>query len=222
MSWSIWQSDGERKYLTSAEVQDFIKASHRSKPHIYLLCRFLAVTGCRISEALNVRSAHVSAENRLVIIQSLKKRRQGIHREVPLPTDMASELADYIASNMLRPGDKIWPISRMTAYRHVRSIMKGIGLSGAHASPKGLRHGFAIEAIQAGVPLNIVQRWLGHASMTTTAIYTSAIGPEELRLADRMWANPEGAVHADLKRLSGRMAARRESLRGRILSRTLR
>jgi integrase/recombinase XerD len=37
------------------------------------------------------------------------------------------------------------------------------------------------------VSLNLVQRWLGHASMNTTAIYLQAIGNEEREIAARMW-----------------------------------
>jgi len=33
-----------------------------------------------------------------------------------------------------------------------------------------------------------VQRWLGHASMTTTAIYLDALGEEEREIAARIWA----------------------------------
>jgi site-specific recombinase XerD len=39
----------------------------------------------------------------------------------------------------------------------------------------------------SGVPLNLLQRWLGHAQLTTTAIYANAIGPEERQIAERMW-----------------------------------
>jgi site-specific recombinase XerD len=53
--------------------------------------------------------------------------------------------------------------------------------------PKALRHVFGVGGTQAGVPLNIIQRWLGHADIQTTAIYTDVMGPEERVLADRMW-----------------------------------
>lgn len=45
------------------------------------------------------------------------------------------------------------------------------GVSGPQATPNGLRHGFGVAAIQAGIPLNFPQRWFGHAQLTTTAIY---------------------------------------------------
>jgi integrase/recombinase XerD len=44
-----------------------------------------------------------------------------------------------------------------------------------------------VAAVQAGIPLNLVQRWLGHAQLSTTAIYAEAIGPEEQEIAARMW-----------------------------------
>jgi site-specific recombinase XerD len=50
-----------------------------------------------------------------------------------------------------------------------------------------LRHSFGIHAIRKGISLNLVQRWLGHASMNTTAIYLQAIGNEEREMAARMW-----------------------------------
>lgn len=55
-------------------------------------------------------------------------------------------------------------------------------------TPKGLRHSFGIHAIRSGVPLNLVQRWLGHASMTTTAVYLDVLGEEEREIAARLWA----------------------------------
>jgi integrase len=65
--------------------------------------------------------------------------------------------------------------------------MEAAEISGLHATPKGLRHGFGIRAISTGVPLNMAQRWLGHANISTTAIYADAIGDEERRIAERMW-----------------------------------
>jgi site-specific recombinase XerD len=75
----------------------------------------------------------------------------------------------------------------MTAWRYVRAVMEQAGLSGAQASAKGLRHGFGVAAVSAGIPLNLVQKWLGHANLTTTAIYANAVGAEEKDIAKRMW-----------------------------------
>jgi site-specific recombinase XerD len=60
-------------------------------------------------------------------------------------------------------------------------------ITGPQASPKGLRQGFGVTAVQAGIPLNLVQKWLGHAQLSTTAIYADAVGAEEQEIAERMW-----------------------------------
>lgn len=61
--------------------------------------------------------------------------------------------------------------------------IEAASLDGPQASPKGLRHGFGVAAVSAGVPLNLVQRWLGRAQLTTTAIYADAVGTEEKDIA---------------------------------------
>lgn len=58
---------------------------------------------------------------------------------------------------------------------------------GSQATPKGLRHGYGIHAVRSGVQLHMLQKWMGHANMSTTAIYANAVGAEELEIADRMW-----------------------------------
>lgn len=42
--------------------------------------------------------------------------------------------------------------------------------------------------VTSTVPLNLTQKWLGHARHETTAIYASATGPEERQFAERMSA----------------------------------
>jgi site-specific recombinase XerD len=42
-----------------------------------------------------------------------------------------------------------------------------------------------VAAVSTGIPLNLVQNWLGHAQIATTAIY--AVGAEEKDIARRMW-----------------------------------
>lgn len=72
--------------------------------------------------------------------------------------------------------------------------MQKAGVGADLCKPKALRHAFAVEAGQKGVPLNIVQRWLGHARIETTAIYAGAIGDEERNLARRAWSSLELAI----------------------------
>jgi site-specific recombinase XerD len=57
----------------------------------------------------------------------------------------------------------------------------------SRACPRGLRHAFGIGALQAGIPLNLAQRWLGHSRISTTAIYADVSGDEEKAFATRFW-----------------------------------
>jgi site-specific recombinase XerD len=61
------------------------------------------------------------------------------------------------------------------------------GISGVKATPKGLRHSFAVAALQGGVQINLVKKWLGHARLSTTEIYADAVGEEEQSIATRLW-----------------------------------
>jgi integrase len=69
----------------------------------------------------------------------------------------------------------------------VKEVMDAAGIHGLYATPKGVRHGFGIKATTSEVPLNMTQKWMGHARIETTAVYTNAVGPEEQRIAERMW-----------------------------------
>ena len=62
--------------------------------------------------------------------------------------------------------------------------MEAAGIHGRQACPRGLRHGFGVGILQSGVPLTLVQRWLGHARLTTTAIYAEVSGPEKRAFAE--------------------------------------
>ena len=119
----------------------------------------LALTADRIDLAAGV-----------LVIESLKKRRTGIYRAVPVPPalldalDLVHGIRELHASRGKGRGELLWPWSRMTGWRAVHAVMAAAGLDGPQASPKGLRHGFGVSAVSAGIPLNLVQKWLGHAS----------------------------------------------------------
>jgi integrase/recombinase XerD len=52
----------------------------------------------------------------------------------------------------------------------------------------GFSHGFGVTAVSKRIALNMVQKWLGHSQLTTTAIYANAVGEEERSIASRMWS----------------------------------
>jgi integrase len=190
---SLYDGNGHRKYLTPAERLDFLRAAEATSPKVRTFCGTLAYAGCRISEALALTADRVDVKDGVLVFESLKKRRKGIFRAVPMPPDFLEKLCFVHGLRILhgRPdrgkGVRLWEWSRATAWRRVTEVMETADIVGLHATPKGLRHGFGIKAVTCEVPLNMAQKWLGHARLSTTAIYTNATGPEEKQIAQRMW-----------------------------------
>lgn len=187
MSRELYTADGRRKYLTASERAAFIRAAYREPRHTRTFGLVMVHTGCRLSEALALMADRVDMENGALVFETLKKRRRGIYRAVPVPPDLIEALD---LAHGLRDGyvGRLWPWSRATGWRRIKAIMASAGIDGPQASPKGLRHGYAIHALHSHAPLNLVQRWLGHAQLSTTAIYADATGDEERAIAARMWS----------------------------------
>jgi integrase len=183
----LYDSAGGRKYLTPTERDAFLRAAQNAPRSVRTFCGTLAHTGCRISEALALTANRVDSVAGVLVFESLKKRRKGIYRAVPVPPEFLETLE---AVHGLAGSDdvRLWNWSRTTGWRRVREVMAAAAICGICATPKGVRHGFGIKAVTSEVPLNMTRKWLGHARLATTAIYTDAVGPEEQKLAERMWA----------------------------------
>lgn len=192
MSGELFTKDGKRKYLTAEERKAFLYAAEKGSRELRTFAGVLVHTGCRISEALALTPAHIDLSEGVIVFQSLKKRRKGVFRAVPIPPSLQNSL-DLVHDIRKKKRSKaknelIWSWSRATAWRYIKSVMEEAGIGeGEHASPKGLRHGFGVEAVSKGIPLNMLQKWLGHAQLSTTAIYADAVGEEERNIASRMW-----------------------------------
>ncbi len=193
-AYSLYSSCGKRKYINTEERERFLNAAAESDTPTNTLCMTLAFTGCRLSEALELTTASIQPPGNIISIRSLKKRRSRIIREVPVPDrlivalDQAYRLSSTNPQDETTPNDRhLWTWRRTWAWMRIKTIMNKAGIVGAQATPKGLRHGFGVQAIRSGVPLNLLQKWLGHAQMSTTAIYADVAGPEELAIARRMW-----------------------------------
>tara|TARA_R110002167_G_scaffold38412_12_gene119643 strand:- start:139 stop:771 length:633 start_codon:yes stop_codon:yes gene_type:complete len=181
---SIFDGLGRRKYLTRAERAAFLDAARNAPQTVATLCTVLAYTGCRLSEALATTPERIDADTGVIVFETLKRRRGGVFRAIPIPESLARQLRE---AHELTPGRPLWPCSRVTAWRRIKSVLRLAGVAGPHASPKGLRHAFGVLALQDGVPLTSVSRWLGHARLSTTAIYANVVGEEERAFARKFW-----------------------------------
>ncbi len=188
-TFSLRNSLGYRKYLTSEERNQFYQVIKKYSVEQQLFLQMLFWTGGRISEILNLRITQIDTKEKLVIIRSLKKRTDLHFREIPLPAKFIFQLSNYIKAldQKTSPKTKLWTWSRRTASRYVKSAMSHAKIEGIHACAKGLRHSFAVHCVLSNIPLTTVQKWMGHSHISTTAIYTNVMGKEERKLASRMW-----------------------------------
>ena len=191
----LHDAQGRRKYLTDAERRAFLAAAGKAPRPVRTLCLVLTYTGCRITEALELTASRVDIEAGQIVFESLKKRRRGLYRAVPVPEaviealDLVHGLREAQKGRDGGRGVRVWEFSRTSAWRYVAAVLEEAGVRGPQASPKGLRHSFGVQAVGSGVPLNMVQKWLGHAQLSTTAIYADAVGAEEQSIMSRMWAS---------------------------------
>jgi integrase len=202
-AFGLYTRAGGRKYLNHAERQRALAAMEFLEPGQALFALTLAWTGARVSEVLALTAASFQIDCGIVALHTLKRRKLAV-REVPVPPELIAALDRHfgIAATQRDPlaaDRRLWPWCRVTAWRIVKRAMHRSGINGPHACPKGFRHGFGVGTLQARVPLNLLQRWLGHARISTTAIYADACGPDELGFATQFWRQSEERLHASQK-----------------------
>jgi integrase len=192
MSWSLYDVRGRRKYLVAAERWAFLGAALDVGGAVGTFCAVLAFSGARISEILALSPERIDEANGSINIETLKRRRRGIIRAVPVPLKLF-ELLDEVhgfRAAQLDPSQcrkRLWPWSRTTGWRRVKDVMRDARAPEHIAKPKALRHAFGAEATLRMVSPMLVQKWMGHARIETTQIYTTLVGEEERSLARVTW-----------------------------------
>jgi integrase/recombinase XerC len=137
--------------------------------------------GLRVSEALGVKRAEFDGRDVLTVTGKGRKQRM-----VPLIAPVAKLIADYIAlcpyelpaDGPLFVGAQGGPLSPRLVQLAMARLRGALGL-GASATPHALRHSFATHLLAGGGDLRAIQELLGHASLSTTQIYT-AVDAERL------------------------------------------
>jgi integrase len=186
----LFDTQGERLYLNAAERAAFLAAAKAAPRDVRSFCETLHYSGARLSEVLRLTRSRIDLAERTITFETLKKRRRGVFRTVPVPAALI-EILDLVHGLRERGGhrdERLWSWCRTTAWRRVKGVIAAADIAeGPHAAPKGFRHGYGVNAVLKGVPLNMVSKWMGHSSLEVTAIYANAFGEEQRELNDRMW-----------------------------------
>jgi len=143
------------------------------------LLEVLYSTGARISEAVGLDLDDIDAAERTVLLDG----KGGKQRLVPIGRPALDALDAYLVR--ARPGlatagrgspavflnVRGGRLSRQSAWQTLKVAAERAGLT-ASVSPHTLRHSFATHLLEGGADVRVVQELLGHASVTTTQIYT--------------------------------------------------
>lgn len=169
------------KALTVEETINLVDALKNSEEILdmrdYALVEFLYSTGARVSEAVNLNLNDLDLENGSVRLFG----KGGKTRVVPVGTHAVSALERYLTRarpSLLKKTSALVflnkqgnALSRNSAFNAVRESASR-GKVKTVVSPHTLRHCFATHLLEGGADLRVVQELLGHASVTTTQIYT--------------------------------------------------
>jgi integrase/recombinase XerD len=198
MSWSLFDAHGRRKYLVPLERKTFLQTALDVGGKTASFCTVLVFCGARISEVLSLSPERIDDGSCTIIFRTLKRRKL-VYRGVPVPRKVLQYLdaVHHYREAQCDPAQAskpLWKWSRTTAWRRVKFVMQRAAQPPHVSKPKALRHAFGAEAVMNGVSLTMVQRWLGHANMRTTVIYTTLVGDEERALARKTWKHIEALL----------------------------
>ena len=178
--------------LDVAQVEALLEAPDAGTPdgiRARALLELLYSCGLRVSEALGLDMEDVSLTEASVRVIGKGDR----ERRLPVGDVAVGALERYVTD--VRPAlaartsdaapnrrggplfvtDRGQRLGRMAAWRLIRRAALLGGVSG-HVTPHTLRHSFATHLLEGGADLRVVQELLGHASITTTQLYTHLTG----------------------------------------------
>ncbi|GAB3650928.1 site-specific tyrosine recombinase XerD [Hymenobacter agri] len=143
------------------------------------LLEVLYSSGLRVSELCDLRLSNIYADDGFMKVVGKGNK----ERLVPVGREALKHLNFYLSGVRghldIKPGAEDFaflsqrgrPLSRITVFTTLKKLAEQAGLRKT-ISPHTLRHSFATHLIEGGADLRAVQEMLGHASITTTEIYT--------------------------------------------------
>lgn len=147
--------------LTVAEQAEFIQAIRGDKLEYYYL--FCLYTGCRRNEALAVRREDIDEQQKTIHIRGTKTELSD--RVIPLFDTVSKVLPALPCSGNLFDFKSDYVSHQFKKFCPAHNL-------------HDLRHTFATRALEAGVPIKVVQTWLGHSEISTTADIYSDVSRE--------------------------------------------
>jgi integrase/recombinase XerD len=159
--------------LSRDEEQKLIKQAYRETGNHGLLIKTLFLTGARVSEFVSLKVEDLFFDEQMILIE---KGKGGKSRYVPILPGLAQELKTHLGS---RQNGYIFESNRHTKFttRRIQQIVKETAEQAdikKKVHPHLLRHTVATLLLEKGMPLEQIQRFLGHSKIETTQIYAES------------------------------------------------
>jgi integrase/recombinase XerD len=159
--------------LSREEEKKLIDFAYRQKGEYGLLIKTLFQTGARVSEFVNIRVQDLFFEETMILIN---KGKGGKSRYVPILPELAQELKTHLAN---RQAGSLFESNRNLPYsaRRVQQIVKETAEQAKikkRVHPHLLRHSVATTLLERGMPLEQIQKFLGHSKIETTQVYAES------------------------------------------------
>ncbi len=164
----LFSPEGQRLFFNEEERRAFIRSAGRAPETTQTFCALLHYTGCNFTEALNLTAAQVDFPRRAILFERKIRGNYVYDRAVPVP-DSFIGLLDQVhdlrrVQSGIQAGERIWPQSKKTMHEKVSKVIAEAGISeGPHAVPKGIRHGFLVEALRRRILMTRVAEWMGYS-----------------------------------------------------------
>ena len=178
------------KALSISQIVSMIDSAHRDGQPVTIrdqaMLELLYSSGARVSELIGINLNDLSSiETNDGVITILKLRGKGAkERIVPLGSFATQAIDNYLtrvrpdlaarsskSASALFLNSRGSRISRQSAWQMVLDAADAAGVT-EHVSPHVFRHSYATHLLDGGADIRVVQELLGHASVTTTQIYT--------------------------------------------------
>jgi len=140
-------------------------------------CLFMLYTGCRVSEACEVKWSDIGWETNIVTVHQTKGG-EAVIRWIPLHDKLRLELIRWRSvAEMIWPDRSHLLISRRGKRVHRADIEMAFKRRGWY-NPHALRHAFALRCMESGTHIRKIQQYLGHRSLDMTARYLAILSPD--------------------------------------------
>ena len=141
--------------------------------------RIMLRTGLRVSEALSLRRTNLRLNQDPPVISVRpeapgNKPRKG--REAPIPADLLESLADLASFHSKERSRPMLDTCRQWVGEAMKRAAAGAGIDPARAHPHAFRHTHGRNCVLRGIPLPVLQQWLGHQSLADTQCYVDLVG----------------------------------------------